>query len=104
MHLNGTEALMNRTSYYEALRSVDPRTQDVTGWLEYFVQGIAVEMARVEPGVAPSHAKRSSLTGGELAAIPATLLSIATATAGHLRLPGMTCDPKDDIVVACAKG
>ena len=36
MHLNGTEALMNRTSYYEALRSVDPRTQDVTEWLEYF--------------------------------------------------------------------
>jgi hypothetical protein len=104
MHLNGTEALMNRTSYYEALRSVDPRTQDVTEWLEYSVQGIAVEMVRVESGIVPSHAKRLSPTGGELAAILATLLSIATAIAGHLRLPGMTCDPKDDIVVACAKG
>jgi hypothetical protein len=51
MHLNGTEALMNRTSYYKALRSVDPRTQDVTEWLEYFVQGIAVEMVRVESGI-----------------------------------------------------
>jgi hypothetical protein len=27
---------MNRTSYYKAPRSVDPRTQDVTEWLEYF--------------------------------------------------------------------
>ena len=51
MHLNGTEALMNRTGYYEALRSVDPRTQDVTEWLECFVQGIAVEMVRVESGI-----------------------------------------------------
>jgi len=51
MHLNRTEALMNRTSYYKALRSVDPRTQDVTEWLEYFVQGIAVEIVRVESGI-----------------------------------------------------
>jgi len=38
----------DRASYYEALRSVDLRTQDLTEWLEYFVQGIAVEMVRVE--------------------------------------------------------
>ena len=38
----------DRVSYYEALRSVDPRSQDLTEWLEYFVQGIAVEMLRVE--------------------------------------------------------
>jgi Fic family protein len=38
----------DRSSYYEALRSVDPRTRDLTEWLEYFVQGIAVEMTRVE--------------------------------------------------------
>jgi Fic family protein len=37
----------DRASYYEALRSVDS-TQDLTEWLEYFVQGIAVEMVRVE--------------------------------------------------------
>jgi len=42
----------DRTSYYEALRSVDPQTQDLTEWLEYFVQGIAVEMVRVERRVA----------------------------------------------------
>lgn len=38
----------DRASYYEALRSVDPQTHDLTEWLEYFVQGIAVEMVRVE--------------------------------------------------------
>jgi Fic family protein len=36
-----------RSNYYEALRSVNS-TQDLTEWLEYFVQGIAVEMVRVE--------------------------------------------------------
>lgn len=37
----------DRASYYEALRAVD-QTQDLTEWLEYFVQGIAVEMVRIE--------------------------------------------------------
>mgnify|MGYP001050440805 CR=1 FL=1 len=37
----------DRASYYEALRSVD-QTQDLTEWLEYFVQGIGVEMVRIE--------------------------------------------------------
>jgi Fic family protein len=38
----------DRASYYEALRSVEPPSRDMTEWLEYFVQGIAVEMVRVE--------------------------------------------------------
>ena len=38
----------DRASYYKALRSIDPQTQDLTEWLEYFVQGIAVEMVRAE--------------------------------------------------------
>ncbi len=41
----------DRARYYEALRSVDPQTQDLTTWLEYFVQGIAVEMVQVEQRV-----------------------------------------------------
>ena len=41
----------DRTRYYEALCSVDPQTQELTEWLEYFVQGIAVEMVRVEQRV-----------------------------------------------------
>ncbi len=37
----------DRSNYYEALRSADS-THDLTEWLEYFVQGIAVEIVRVE--------------------------------------------------------
>jgi len=51
----------------------------------------------------PRIAKRISLTEGEMAAILAALLSKAEVTPGHLRLPGVTRDPKDDAVVACAK-
>ncbi|TEU19628.1 MAG: putative toxin-antitoxin system toxin component, PIN family [Anaerolineales bacterium] len=39
----------------------------------------------------------------ELAAILDALLSKAEVTSGRLRLPGVTRDPKDDSVVACAK-
>ena len=38
---------MDRMSYYEALASAD-ESGDLTEWLEYFVQGIAVEMVRLE--------------------------------------------------------
>lgn len=57
----------DRTSYYEALRSVDPQTRDLTEWLEYFAQGIAVEMTRVErrvqelASVHPSEAKMDQI-------------------------------------------
>jgi len=51
----------------------------------------------------PRISKRISLTEGEMAAILAALLSKAEVTPGHLRLPGVTRDPKDDAVVACAK-
>jgi putative PIN family toxin of toxin-antitoxin system len=51
----------------------------------------------------PRIAKRLSLTEGEIAVILAALLSKSIVTPGHLRLPGVTRDPKDDAVVACAK-
>jgi Fic family protein len=38
---------VDRRSYYEALAAAD-RSGDLTEWLEYFVQGIAVEMVRLE--------------------------------------------------------
>ena len=38
---------VDRRSYYEALAAAD-RSDDLTEWLEYFVQGIAVEMVRLE--------------------------------------------------------
>ena len=51
----------------------------------------------------PRIAKRLRLDEAELEAILAALLSKAEVTSGRLRLPGVTRDPKDDAVVACAK-
>jgi putative PIN family toxin of toxin-antitoxin system len=51
----------------------------------------------------PRIAKHLSLTEGETAVILSVLLSKSIVTPGHLQLPGVTRDPKDDAVVACAK-
>jgi len=51
----------------------------------------------------PRIARRLCLDEEELAAILAALLSKAEVTPGYLCLPGVTRDPKDDAVVACAK-
>ena len=51
----------------------------------------------------PRIAKRLHLGEEELAAMMAALLSKAKVTPGHLHLPGVTRDPKDDAVVVCAK-
>jgi hypothetical protein len=51
----------------------------------------------------PRISKHLKLTEGEMATILTTLLSKAAVTPGHLQLPGVTRDPKDDAIVACAK-
>jgi putative PIN family toxin of toxin-antitoxin system len=51
----------------------------------------------------PRIAKRLHLGEEELVVVMAALLSKAEVTPGHLHLPGVTRDPKDDAVVACAK-
>ena len=50
----------------------------------------------------PRIARQVHLEEEELTAILAALLSQAEVTPGRLRLPGVTRDPKDDAVVACA--
>lgn len=50
----------------------------------------------------PRIAERVRLMQEELEAILAALLSQAELTPGKLQLPGVTRDPKDDPVVACA--
>ena len=37
----------DRTAFYEALQSVRERDMDLTGWLEYFVAGLATQLAEV---------------------------------------------------------
>ena len=34
--------------YYAALQTVDPKTLDITKWLEYFCEGVAVSMNKVK--------------------------------------------------------
>lgn len=38
----------DRRSYYQALKSVDPDKQDLTGWLEYFSKGVAISLNAVK--------------------------------------------------------
>ncbi len=37
--------------YYETLQDVEKRAGDMTGWLEYFTEGLAIELARVKEKV-----------------------------------------------------
>jgi Fic family protein len=41
----------DRRSYYGALRSVDQNILDLTGWLEYFTEGVAVSIRAVKDKV-----------------------------------------------------
>lgn len=41
----------DRRSYYAALKSVNPGTRDLTGWLEYFTEGVAVSIQAVKDKV-----------------------------------------------------
>ena len=38
----------DRRSYYEALQTVDPTIRDLTQWLDYFVEGVAVSIEAVK--------------------------------------------------------
>ncbi len=42
----------DRPSYYRALNQVDQETLDLTGWLDYFTQGVLVAIAEVRAKVA----------------------------------------------------
>lgn len=41
----------DRRAYYAALKSVDKNTLNITGWLEYFTDGVAVSLAAVKKKV-----------------------------------------------------
>lgn len=44
--------MADRPAYYRVLRDVDRRTLDITGWLEYFVEGVKVSIAAVKERIA----------------------------------------------------
>jgi Fic family protein len=41
----------NLEEYYKAIESVEENDEDLTGWLEFFVKGLAVELARIKDKV-----------------------------------------------------
>ena len=41
----------DRNSYYEALKNVDQKTLDLTGWLEYFTDGVSISIKAVRDKV-----------------------------------------------------
>ena len=41
----------DRPSYYHALRRIDQKTLDLTGWLEYFVEGVKTSISSVKGSV-----------------------------------------------------
>ena len=41
----------DRSRYYAALQTVDPQVIDITQWLEYFTEGVAVSMGRVKEAI-----------------------------------------------------
>lgn len=49
---------MDRSEYYKALRTVHVQQQDVTQWLEYFIEGVAVSIDAVRERVARLSAER----------------------------------------------
>ncbi len=38
----------NRSAYYKALNSVDPETEDLTQWLEYFLNGFLISITQIK--------------------------------------------------------
>ena len=59
---------LDRQSYYDALAAADQRSE-LTEWLEYFVQGIAVEMVRLEQRITTLGQIVRHATGAEAAGL-----------------------------------
>lgn len=49
---------MDRSEYYKALRTVHPQKREITRWLEYFIEGVAVSIDAVRERVARMSAER----------------------------------------------
>ncbi|MDY6966039.1 MAG: Fic family protein [Halobacteriota archaeon] len=41
----------DRTSYYNTLKSIDQETLDITGWLEYFTEGVMISISQIKERV-----------------------------------------------------
>jgi putative PIN family toxin of toxin-antitoxin system len=83
-----------------------PPCQILDAWLEglfTLVASVYLVEELVHVLSYPRIAERLPLDEEDVATILAALLCKAEVTSGRLHLPGVTRDPKDDSVVACAK-
>lgn len=48
----------DRQAYYRVLKKVDPKKLDITGWLEYFVEGVKVSISAVKDRIARLSSER----------------------------------------------
>lgn len=59
----------DRPRYYEVLKSISPQTLDLTGWLEYFCEGVAVSINAVKDKVLVLTGGRKKGHGAEQVAL-----------------------------------
>ena len=80
----------DRTAFYQAIQSVRGRDMDLTGWLEFFVMGLATQMDEIKArGAAVIRADLVARVHGlnsRQSAILAELLSVERLTVGELEL------------------
>lgn len=59
----------DRIAYYDALKSVDPKTINITKWLEYFCEGVAISVNRVKEKVITLSGERKATASLEQIAL-----------------------------------
>jgi Fic family protein len=70
----------DRIAYYHALNSVDQKTLDLTGWIEYFTDGVLLSITKVKEKVSQlSLEKHKKETKGQVA-----LTEKQTKVIGHI--------------------
>jgi putative PIN family toxin of toxin-antitoxin system len=82
-----------------------PPRQIIDAWLEgqyVLVTSLYLMEELIHVVSYPRIRERLRFEEGEMEAIVSALLSRAEVTPGRLTLPGVTRDPKDDAIVACA--
>jgi Fic family protein len=70
----------DRMAYYRALNSVDQKTLDLTGWIEYFTDGVLLSITKVKEKVLQlSLEKHKNISKGQV-----TLTEKQTKVIGHI--------------------
>ena len=69
----------DRMAYYAALKSVDPKTINVTKWMEYFCEGVAFSVNRVKEKVLALSGSKKATASLEQVALTKRQMQIVEA-------------------------